>query len=100
MSNYSIKELAKLIKLCKTNNVSSLKYDGIELSIGVPSQESMTPAPQARGSAKKALQVTEKSDLQLQFNEAKAIAETLHVEDPVAYERMLIEGELSEAKEN
>ncbi|MFN9976621.1 MAG: hypothetical protein ACK58T_42645 [Phycisphaerae bacterium] len=100
MTKYSLKELATLIKLCKKNGVS-LKYDGLEiLSVDVLSQGSTTPAPQARGSAKKALEVTEKAALQLQFDEAQEIAETLHVEDPVAYERMLIEGELGETKED
>lgn len=78
--------------------VSTLKYGDIEFCMGEASQLPMTPAPHARGSAKKAMQVTEKADLQSQFDLAQLTAETLHVEDPAAYEAMLIQGELGEEK--
>lgn len=96
----SLKELAKLIKICKTEGVSSLQYGEIQLSMVAPEKPSMTPAPQARGSAKKALEVSEKQDLQTQFDLARESIEVMHVEDPVGFEQALINGELDEAKEN
>lgn len=95
----SLKELAKLIKICKNEGVSSLKYGELQISIGTTENLPMTPKHQARRSAK-AEQVTETANLQSQYDLAREISETLHVEDPVAYESMLINGELGEAKEN
>jgi chemotaxis protein CheY-P-specific phosphatase CheC len=96
----SVKELAKLIKVCKNEGVSRLKYGDIEVSIGMTENLPMTPSPQARGSAKKAEKIEAKAYLQMQYDEARVLAETLHVEDPAAFEKMLIDGEFSEAKEN
>lgn len=97
----TLKELAKLIKICNTEGVSSLKFEGIELSLGVAENSFKTPAPQARGSAKKALEVQVKQEQQSFINLAQEMEETLLIEDPSAYERMLINGELKdEGKEN
>jgi len=94
----SVKELAKLIKICKNMGVSSLKYGEIELSLDAPDKPSCTPTTQARGSNRKAQAVTEIAGLQAQHNLAQEIVETLHVEDPAAYEAMLIRGEFGEEK--
>jgi len=94
----SLKELAKIIKLCKDNGVSNLEFENLKLRMTDASPQVMTPAPQARGSAKKAKAITEKADLQSQYDVAQVVAETLHVEDPVAYEAMLMRGELGEEK--
>lgn len=94
----TLKELEKLIKVCKTMGVSKFKYGDIEFCMGEASQPTMTPAPQARGSAKKAKAITDHTELQAQYDLVQAVAETLHVEDPSAYEAMLIQGELGEEK--
>ena len=96
----SLKELAKLIKICKNDGVSSLEYGDLKLSMVVPDQSSMTPAPQARASAKKASQITERASLQSQFNDSQMALETLHVEDPVLHEALLMQGALGEEKIN
>jgi hypothetical protein len=96
----STKELAKLIKICKNEGVSSLKFGEVHISMTPTENLVMTPSPQARGSAKKAEKITTKASLQMQYDEAQLLAETLHVEDPAAFEKMLIDGEFSEAKEN
>jgi hypothetical protein len=97
---FTLKEIAKLIKLCKTNDVSSLKVQGLEISIGATASSPMTPNAHARGSAKKALEVEEKGSLQEQMNLAERVIETMHVEDPAAFEAMLISRELGEEKNN
>jgi len=94
MKEITIKDLAKIIKLCKSNGISSLKYGDIEISIAVPEKPAVTSYPQARGSAKKAKIVAEKADLQDQFDRASEDLETLHLEDPAGYEALLIRGEL------
>lgn len=90
----SLKELAKLIKICKNDGVSHLKYGDIELSMIEPEKPFMTPAPQVRGSAKKAKEIEEKGKLQEGFNLSQDVYETLHIENPALAEEMLIRGEL------
>lgn len=98
--HFSIKELEKLIKICKNMGVSSLKYGDLQLSIGVTENSPMTPAPQARGSAKKASQIAELALLQEQYDSARHALETLHVENPSAYEALLMQGALGEEKDH
>ena len=81
-------------------SVSSLKYGEIELSLDLPEKKSKTTNAQVRASTKKAGLVEEKAEYQAQYDLAGAIAETLHVEDPHAYEAMLMRGELGEEKNN
>lgn len=97
---FSLKELAKLIKICKNDGVSYLEYGDLKLSMDVPDKSSITPAPQARASAKKASQITDKASVQTQFDDAQQALETLHVEDPSAYEALLMQGALGEEKIN
>lgn len=97
---FTLKDIAKLIRVCKTNGVSHYEYGDLKLSFDVTENPSKTPSPQARGSAKKAIQIEEKGSLQEQMNLAQHVLETLHVEDPAAFEALLIDREISEAKEN
>lgn len=85
----TIKDIAKLIRLCRANGVSSLKFGVLELSIGTTDHLSITPSPQVRGSAKKAIEVSEIAATQMQFDEAQEMASTLHLEDPLSFEQLL-----------
>lgn len=96
----SVKELAKLIKICKDKGVSQLKYGEIELNFDVTANPSMKTNPQARGSAIKAKEIEDKQGLQSQHDIANEIASTLLIENPAEYEAMLTRGELEIAKEN
>ena len=84
------------MKLCKAHGISRLKYENLEISIEATENPSVTTFPQARGSANKALAVTEIASTQMQFQDAQDMASTLHLEDPVAFEAMLAENELEE----
>jgi len=95
---FSLKELAKIIKICKNDGVSYFEYGDLKIRIGAPEQPPITPAPLARVSAKKVLQIAEKADLQSQYDSSKDALETMHVEDPSAYEALLIQGALGEEK--
>jgi len=97
-----IKELtlAKLLKLmreCKKLR-GFVKIGDMEFDFRDQSQTETVTRPQARGSAKKARDIEEKADLQGQHDLVHDLVETLHVEDPAAYEAMLIRGELGEEK--
>jgi hypothetical protein len=70
----SVKELAKLIEICKNKGVSKFKRnaDGsFEFSIGVTENLPMTPSPQARGSAKKAEKIGKKKSIVMLVNDFK-----------------------------
>jgi len=95
---FSLKELAKLIKICKNDGVSCLEYGNVKISMSSPEKQLMTPAPLARASAKKVSKISESAELQSQYDESRVALETLHVEDPVAYEALLIQGALDEEK--
>ena len=95
----TIKELEKLIKICKNMGVSTLEFGNIKISMGSPEQQLMTPAPQVRVSAKKVSQITEKAELQSQLEGNEDALGTMHVEDPSGYEALLMQGALGE-KEN
>lgn len=82
---------------CKKTR-SFLRIGDLIIDCREQSQPRHITAPQARGSDKKAQDIENKSDLQGQFDLAAAIVETLHVEDPAAYEAMMIRGELGEEK--
>lgn len=96
----SLKELAKIIKICKNDGVSSLEYGNLKISMITPEKGIMTPAPQASASAKKASQITEKANVQSQYDDVQQVLETLHVEDPVRYEALLMQGALGDEKIN
>lgn len=99
----TLKQLEKLAKICKTKGVSiEFFQDGSlkKISKDVPDQSSLTPAPQARVSAKKASQIEEAGNLQDQYDKSTQEIETLHVEDPSAYEALLMQGALGEEKIN
>ena len=96
---YSIKELEKLIKICKNKSVS-LEYGDLKISVAATENSSTTPAPQARVSAKNASQITEIANLQDQYDSARLALETLNIADPSAYEALLIQGALGEEKDN
>lgn len=72
-----------------------MQYDGLVIDCRDSEKARQIPSPQARGSAKKAKEVEEKGKLQEQFDIANGIAESLHLEDPKAFEEMLIRGELA-----
>lgn len=95
-----VKELAKLIKICKDKGVSQLKYGEIELTFDVTDHPSKKTTPQARGSAIKAKEIEDRQSLQSQYDDANEIASTLLIENPAEYEAMLTRGELEIAKEN
>jgi hypothetical protein len=100
---FSSKELAKLSKICKNDGVSMEFYENGNLkkiSKELTENQSLTPAPQARASAKKASQITENASLQSQYDLAREALETLQLEDPSAYEALLMQGALGEEKIN
>lgn len=94
---FSLKELEKLIKICKKQGVSELKHGDFQISFDVPDKASNTPIALAGGS-KKTKEVTEQAHLQEEFNSARDQIDTLHVENPLAYEEALYRGELGEEK--
>jgi hypothetical protein len=96
----SLKELAKLIKICKDKGISHLKYGEIELNFDVTANPSKKTSPQARNSAIRAKEIEDKQSLQSQHDDANDIASTLLIENPAEYEAMLTRGELEIAKEN
>lgn len=77
--------------------VSSLKYGEIELGFGETENPPRTPMKQARASAK-AEQITETAEYQEQSDSVQAMLDTLHIEDPAAYETALVREELGEEK--
>lgn len=93
---FSTKELAKLIKICKNNNVSSITFGEIQLSFGATENPPKTPRPQARGLEKAAKEIEELGRVQEQYNSARAFTESLQLEDPLKYEQMLMDRELIE----
>ena len=95
-SPLDVKDIAKLIRLCKANGVSSLKYEGLELSMAQTDNLAIAPLPQARGSATKALRIAEDVSRQMKFEDSEELISTLMLQDPAAYEQMLAAGELEE----
>ena len=95
-ASLEIKDIAKLIKLCKANGVSSLKFEGLELSMTATDNPVNAPLPQARGSAKKALKIAEDVSEQMRFEDSNELVSTLMLQDPAAYEQMLAAGEIEE----
>jgi hypothetical protein len=99
-SEDKLKKLENFLKKCQTNGVfiREIEFEGIKLSIDVPAKLSMTPVLPAKGSEKKATAIEAKADLQQQYDFSRDAVETLHVEDPSAYEAALFRGELGEEK--
>lgn len=93
-----IKNLRKLVKICKDNGVSHFKRGDLVIRFDVAANPSITTVPQARGSAKKASLERERGILQEQLNLAELETETLHIENPVQYEEMLMRQELEKAE--
>ena len=93
---FSIKELAKVLKLCKNSNVTEIKLGDLHIVLGESEKPLVTVPLQARGAKRKAKKIADKSELQESFDAAQEFTETLHLEDPAAYERAVIEGELGE----
>lgn len=100
MEELNLKKLAKILNYCKNNGVLSLEYGDLKISMAPPEKQVMTPVPQARGSAKQAERIEEQANVQSQFDEAREDLSTLHVEDPVLFEKLQLQGELSEGQEN
>lgn len=94
-----IKELAKLIKICKNENVHSLKYEGIEILMYAPDQPYIQTRRPARASMKKAKSIEDHTSLQEQYDDATEALDTLFLEDPSLAEQLLVRGEL-EKEEN
>lgn len=92
----SLKELAKLIKICKNNDVEHLKYDGIELRMSSPEKQDMAPVIPAIGSAKNAKDIEAVGILTQQYVNATEEIETLHVENPALYEELRYRGQLED----
>lgn len=92
----TVEQVILLIKSCHKHDVLSLDYYGLKLRMAEPEQPAMTPRPQARGLAKKASQIAEDSELQMQFDIAREEISTMHVEDPAGYEEKLIRGEIED----
>lgn len=96
---FTLKEIEKLVKLCKKSGVSSLKLGEIEINLSEAASFDSKPRFKARASAKGKSE-EERGQLQAQLNTASDTLETLHLEDPLAYERLLLEGELRETEVN
>lgn len=99
---FTLKDLSKLIKICKNNNVSHVKYGEIELKLNIDATEnpSIPNASQASESDKKAKENEEKGALQEQYNHAQSSLDSLQLEDPLEYERQLMDRELIENKKH
>lgn len=95
MTGIDEKSLIKLVKACARLGVHSLEYQGIKIVMGEKANLPPTPSP-AKGIGKKQAEVSDKAELQQQFDFAREHIETLHVEDPVAFEENLIRGEFGE----
>jgi hypothetical protein len=97
----SVANIIKLMRECRKHN-AYLNFNDLIIDCRASEKDLQIPNPQARGSAKKAQAaqvVTDKSIAQEQYNFATEMIETLHVEDPAAFETMLIQGELGEEKD-
>lgn len=94
MTTLDIDNLKEFFKLCKKNEVQSIEYQGIRV---VFLEQTNLKTPLARlnkSQEKKSLANTlagnEKESMELSDEES----ENMHLEDPVEYERKIIEGEL------
>ena len=94
-------DLLKLIKACKENGVQELKFQGLHLTFGateIVAQESpplATEIVEDRANEQEALTV--KSALADKISEKEDEVANLMITDPAEYERLILEGELSDA---
>lgn len=94
---FSVAEIKKLMRECKKSR-SFLKIGDLIIDCREQGQSQTEPVPKAIGSSKKAKDIEEKGQLQDQHDTASEIMSTLHVQDPAAYEQMLLRNELGEDK--
>lgn len=94
---YSVAEIKKLMRECAKAR-TFLQIGDLIIDCRDSAQDAIAPSPQHRGSAKKAKKVEEQGVSQEQFNIAKEISDTLHLEDPKGFEEMLIRGELEKTE--
>ena len=93
---FSIKDIEKISDICKTKGIGTFEYLGLKIVLGASTDPLDTAIPLTRGMKRKAKIIAEGTDYQEAYNAAQEFTETLHLEDPSAYERAVIEGELGE----
>jgi hypothetical protein len=87
----------KLIVACRKNGVTRLKFGTLEIELDHNDETKIrtrASGPALKASKEEIIAQEERSQLQFQLNEAKDDLSTLHVEDPMAFEKAIVENEL------
>jgi hypothetical protein len=92
MTDLSFKNLVKTIKIAKKLGVRSMKIGSLEFVLA----DTLARGDAYKIPKKKRDEVALKNLDQLDFESAKDDLSTMHVEDPVGFERALIENELKD----
>ena len=93
---FSIKDIDKITDFCKARGVTSFEYLGLKLVLEASTESPETVVIPTRNTKRKARTIARRTDDQESYNMAQEFTETLHLEDPAAYERAIVEGELGE----
>jgi len=93
--NLSTKQICAIIKLCNKAGVSSLSYEGLNITLHRNESNEKAPISQAVGQTVPLPINTQSERITKDELNAKDIElEELYLTDPLAYEEMLIRGEL------
>ena len=98
MTKNELKDAIKVIKAVKKLGVTKMKFGTLEFEIGPIEPRAVRPA--FKVSEKEIEDMDAKNQLQWKFDEAKDDIASMHVEDPVGYERAIIEQELEDGEGN
>ena len=99
MTEVSAKELKntiKVIKAIKKLGVRKLKLGTLEFELA---ENTLAPNAAFKASTKKQKAEIDKQKVQLEFNSASDDLSVMHVEDPVGFERALIEQDIDDTDE-
>lgn len=89
----NIKEVVKLIRAVKKLGVISMKLGTLEFVLNA---ETLAPRYALKVSKEEIDDVDLKNQYQLDFDSAKEELQTMHVEDPLGFERALSENDLED----
>lgn len=92
----SFKAVLKFMKDCKKIGANKVKLDTLEFEFSGENLAQTRPA--SKVSKKKIAETTEQTEIQEQFDLAKAELANLHVADPVAFESAMIDQEIEDDK--
>ena len=94
MTTLDINNLEAFFKLCKKNKVSEIDYQGVRVVFFEKTNQKTPSARLNKSQEKKTLDNISAGNLKEDAEYSDDEAENLHLTDPLAYEQMVLEGEL------